>query len=1040
MKRHPAASGFPWPWKGTAIAALMLWTQAPVEAGILPGHRPAAMAAAPLAGKLDEATPLYLTIGLPERHQDTLKDMLREIYDPHSPRYRRFLKPDQFGALFGASEADYQTVVDFAVSHHLQVTQTHHNRLLLSVRGTAADVERAFHVTLNNYQRPDGKVFYGPDREPSVDSGVPIAHITGLDNFDHFPGRGPREEKTRTEPLSPARKGGTGYGTGPNCGGGNSYLGSDLRKIYAPNVNFDGAGQTVALVEYDNYYDSDVNAYAALAGQAAPSLTRILVDQASPPAPSCENCEVAFDIEMVMAMAPKAAILVYEGGPVNAPCNGFDTPPIDVLARIANDDLAPVVSNSWYWTGYVDTNVAVLFQQYALQGQTFLNISGDLGAFAPGDPITSPFQPVYESQLMTVVGATTLNTTGTGTGGQPTPVGNYVSESTWNYSPGPSATRTPAPNAVDGGGYCGGANPLAIPTYQVPYVNGPNGASAAYRNIPDVAMIGAQLTLVCNNGVTDGCARGTSGSSPLWAGYVALANQAAASLGQPALGYLNPKLYDLASNPVTYASDFHDVNDGSTNNYWGTNPALYQAVTGFDLCTGLGSPQAKLLYDLVGLAQPPTPTPTATPNCQTLGANDTIPPALAPIPGNTALSNAYIVGSGCPATLTQAGFYAASASGGFVYFIVYKNLVSLTGNSVVSGTLFYNFYVSPGAAGWYSANPNIPVACGDSLILTVYAPSAGVSLGTTGLSACRADSYAGFPASPYANPGILTSPATGPCYESYANLCLAPTPTLTATATATGTATPSSTSTGTPTPTDSPTPTATATATSSPTPTFTGTATGTATSTPTSTGSPTASNSPTPSATATPTDSFTVTATGTPTPTGSATATNTPTATASSTPTGTFTPSATATPTNSSTSTPTPTPTASATATPTASASSTPTVTATGTWTVPGTPTATPQATGVSVGSPFPNPVSGTEGVTILVRSPGSSTLQFDLFTEGFRRIRSGQRVFQDFLILTWDLRDDEGDLAANGLYYLRAKVKGNGGETTQIRKILLLR
>jgi len=203
-----------------------------------------------------------------------------------------------------------------------------------------------------------------------------------------------------------------------------------------------------------------------------------------------------------------------------------------------------------------------------------------------------------------------------------------VNETTWNQSPGPATTQTPAPNAVSGGGICSGPVPLAIPTYQVPFVNGTNGASATWRNLPDVSMVGADLTLVYNNGTIHYCAGGTSAAAPLWAAFTALVNQGCAAGGRSPVGYLNPYLYDLASNTASYASDFNDVRDGSNNNYWGMNPNEYRAVAGYDLATGLGSPQCNLISDIVG--QVPTVTYTPTP-----ASADTVRQAYPnPISGN----------------------------------------------------------------------------------------------------------------------------------------------------------------------------------------------------------------------------------------------------------------------------------------------------------------------------------------------------------------------------------------------------------------------
>ena len=101
--------------------------------------------------------------------------MLREIYDPASPHYRQYLTPEQFTERFGPTEQDYQTVIDFMKANGLTVTGRHPNRTLLDVRGSVANIEKTFHLTMRVYQHPtENRTFYAPDVEPSLDLAVPL--------------------------------------------------------------------------------------------------------------------------------------------------------------------------------------------------------------------------------------------------------------------------------------------------------------------------------------------------------------------------------------------------------------------------------------------------------------------------------------------------------------------------------------------------------------------------------------------------------------------------------------------------------------------------------------------------------------------------------------------------------------------------------------------------------------------------------------------------------------------------------------------------
>ena len=86
---------------------------------------------------------------------------------------------------------------------------------------------------------------------------------------------------------------------------------------------------------------------------------------------------------------------------------------------------------------------------------------------------------------------------------------------------------------------------------------------------------------------------GTSSGSPQWAGLIALADQ----IAKHDLGYINPSLYKVASDPGKYAKDYFDVTVG--NNQTSTIPG-YSASKGWDAVTGLGSPNvANLIPDLI---------------------------------------------------------------------------------------------------------------------------------------------------------------------------------------------------------------------------------------------------------------------------------------------------------------------------------------------------------------------------------------------------------------------------------------------------------
>ena len=139
------------------------------------------------------------------------------------------------------------------------------------------------------------------------------------------------------------------------------------------------------------------------------------------------------------------------------------------------------------------------------------------------------------------------------------------------------------------GGSGGGISGYGIPNWQQGIDMSSNLGSTHYRNYPDVAMPADNIFTVYRNDTVIGGTGGTSACSPLWAGFMALVNQEAASQGMPPVGFPNPAIYAIGKvGGAVYTSCFHDVTTGNTFN--SHNPNRFAAQSGYDLCTGWGSP------------------------------------------------------------------------------------------------------------------------------------------------------------------------------------------------------------------------------------------------------------------------------------------------------------------------------------------------------------------------------------------------------------------------------------------------------------------
>jgi hypothetical protein len=535
----------------------------------LPGHVPPAVALLQPVDRLPGSTRLNLAIGLPLRNQEGLTKLLQQIYDPTSSQYRHYLTPERFTEKFGPTEQDYQTVVDFADRNGFRITATHPNRVLLDVNAAVADIEKAFHVTMRVYQHPtEARRFYAPDVEPSVELGVPVLSISGLNNFTL-----PHPANLKITPHQKTAHARPADGSGTS----GTYMGYDFRAAYAPGVSLTGSGQSIGLVQFDGYYPSDITAYESMAALPSVALTNIYIDGFDgTPSGNGGEVEVSLDIEMVISMAPGLSqVILYE-----APTNGI---PNDILNRIATDNKARQISCSWGWGGGPDTNADQIFQEMQVQGQSFFAASGDSDAYYTSTSTNFPADDPY----LTSVGGTTLTTT--------VPGGLWVSETVWNWGVEYGGT-------YDGVGSSGGiSTSYPIPVWQQGIATAANGGSTTRRNIPDVALTADNVDVIADNGTdygADGGIGGTSCASPLWAAFIALVNEQAGTNGP--VGFINPAIY-LIGTELDYLSDFQDITTG--NNEWIASPNQFTAVPGYDLCTGWGTPTGSNLVN--ALSRPP---------------------------------------------------------------------------------------------------------------------------------------------------------------------------------------------------------------------------------------------------------------------------------------------------------------------------------------------------------------------------------------------------------------------------------------------------
>jgi len=544
-------------------------------------------------GRLSATQPLRLTLVLPHRNEAALQSLLQDLYDPTSPSYHQFLSVEQFTSMFGPSQEDYDAVTSFAQTHGFTVVGTSSNRMNLDIAGQVANIEEAFHVTMGVYQHPvENRTFYSPDREPTTpDLGVPLWHVSGLENY------------SIPQPLLVHRN----PGVVPNATTGScpsaSFCGSDMRAAYYGG-SLTGSGQSLGLLEYAGTDLADLKTYFTNAGQTNNvPITLVSTDGTSTSclaSSSCDDTEQTIDMTQALGMAPGLSSLVmYVGSSDAAIFNAMAT------ASPLNAQL----SSSWTWSPADPSTDNPYFEQFAAQGQNLFQAAGDSGAWKAGSEIYPS-----DDAFLTSVGGTDLSTSSAG--------GPWSAESTW----------------AEGGG---GISPdkFAIPSWQTAAASGCAKCSQTYRNGPDVSANANYTFYVCADQTT--CTAneygGTSFAAPMWAGYLALANEQAILNGKTTLGFINPMLYTIGLGS-SYNSDFHDITTGSNG---------YSATVGYDLATGWGSPNGSgLLNALAGSASGPGFSLSASP------ASVTVLPGKS---GTSTITSTVTGGFDSAVTLTASG-------------------------------------------------------------------------------------------------------------------------------------------------------------------------------------------------------------------------------------------------------------------------------------------------------------------------------------------------------------------------------------------------
>ncbi len=616
-----------------------------------------------VVGKMSSAATIHFSVYLHPGNQAKLASALAAVTNPHATQFERYLRPGQFAQEFGAPTSTVTLVRSTLAAEGFTVAPTLTNGVELQVSGTAGALARAWSTRLERVRRSDGTtaivtqggVLVPASIAPAVvsvvglnDAVVPTAttarHDVGARRPTQ-PGLGrsfalyPHDVAGGPSACTAAQKATTqGFGGISDDQVASAY---GITPLYSSGDL--GKGQTVAVLELEPFKRSDIAAFeTCYLGTDATSHLRVEnVDGGA--GTGAGSGEAALDIEDVAALAPSADIVVYSG-------SNSSTAWLDTYGAIVTDDTAKIATTSWGWCeaaaqSEVPGSVAVenlIFEQAALQGQTFFASSGDDGnddcaghGSEPTSPVLGVDDPAAQPYVVGVGGTRALSVA------TPPAQQAWNDGSTGGASGGGASSIWPEPSWQQTDAQVAGAASSAT--------CGPTGKSQC-RVVPDVSAFADEYT-----GITIyydgswGLIGGTSSSAPMWAAMLAEVNdsascKAAASTAQ-GVGFLEPLLYQVAKSPSAYASSFTDVTSGN-NDLFNTTSGRYAARTGFDAVTGLGSPELSGVGG-PGLAQ----NLCAAAQANAAQAVTAIAPASGPITGGTKV------------TITGSGFSTSSVTG-----------------------------------------------------------------------------------------------------------------------------------------------------------------------------------------------------------------------------------------------------------------------------------------------------------------------------------------------------------------------------------------
>ena len=561
-------------------------------------------------GTEDPSKVMEVSLWLQPHNRAQMDQLARDLYNRNSPHYRHFLTSAQFASRFAPSAAEVKTVREFLESHNLTIVKTDPRNFFVRARGSVGDVQKAFHVVMNNYE-VRGDVIRANDRDPYIEgeAGALVRSVSGLDSgkYEHplmsrsiLAGQSKAASKplatgnagpvppdfsavcftgTETETFSTNENGslpiGTYTGNKLNLQSLTSdgcaytpppvYAAYNLNSLYAAGLT--GAGQTIGIIDWCGSLtiQNDANAFSTAFN--LPQLTSSNFAITYIPSPSlcqaADQVEINIDVEWAHAIAPGANINLIV--PPSATFLDVD----DAYYTAVTYGLANVISGSYGSPeSFTPQNIldteSFISQIASMTGISAQFSSGDSGDFS-FDFIPQTVSAPADSPYATAVGGVTLAL-------------NADNSIAWQAGWGTNQTLlansgfVPDPPMNDAFGFIGGSGggmstcaTQTINNGSITCVAGfpkpafQKGIGGKYRQLPDISWLadpytGVAILITVPGNVPEQVWQvwgGTSVAAPMFTGLWAIANQEAESTGGSALGQAAQYVYSLPAGAVT---------------------------------------------------------------------------------------------------------------------------------------------------------------------------------------------------------------------------------------------------------------------------------------------------------------------------------------------------------------------------------------------------------------------------------------------------------------------------------------------------------